>query len=136
MQQTDGSDASRRRRILTCVVCSNDHKLYYCDDFRNMSSDDCMKLVSKHNLCINCLFPNNSVDACRKPYLCNVNNCKEKHCQYLHDHFVKFVQSGNTIVNLDIDLASSHIMMPIVPIIVNNCYATYALLDTGSSHSF
>ena len=134
-QQTDGSDTPRRR-IITCVVCSNNHKLYYCDDCRKISEDNGMKLVSKHNLCINCLFPNHSVDACRKPYLCNVNNCKEKYCQYLHDHFVKFVQSGNTIVNLDIDLASSHIMLPIVPIIVNNCYATYALLDTGSSHSF
>ena len=135
-QQTDGRDTSRRRRSFTCVVCSNNHKLYYCNDFRDMSVDDRMKLVSKHNLCINCLFPNHSADACRRPYLCNVNNCKEKHCQYLHDHFVKPVQSGNTIVNLDIDLASSHIMMPIVPIIVNNCYATYALLETGSSHSF
>ena len=84
---------------------------------------------------MNFLFPNHSVDACGRPYLCNVNNCKEKDWQYLNDHFVKPVQSGNTIVNLDIDLASSHFMMPIVPIIVNNYYATYALLDTGSSHS-
>ena len=51
-QQTDASDMSRRRRIFTCVVCSNNHKLYYSDHFRDMSVDDRMKLVSKHNLCI------------------------------------------------------------------------------------
>ena len=75
-QQTDGRDTSRRRRSFTCVICSNNHKLYYCNDFRDMSVDDRMKLVSKHNLCINCLFPNHSADACRRPYLCNLNNCK------------------------------------------------------------
>ena len=30
----------------------------------------------------------------------------------------------------------SNVLMPIVPVIVNDCFHTYALLDTGSTHTF
>ena len=84
-----------------------------------MSPDERMKVVTEHKLCINCLLSNHTVKDCNKSYVCTVNDCKQKHCQHLHSSIVKSVQGTNTIVNLDINVASSHIMMPIVPIIVN-----------------
>ena len=125
--------ASRRS---SCLVCGDSHILFFCKTFRSMSPDERMKVVTEHKLCINCLLSNHTVKDCNKSYVCTVNDCKQKHCKLLHSSIVKSVQGINTIVNLDINVASSHIMMPIVPIIVNNSYATYALLDTGSSHSF
>ena len=125
--------ASRRS---SCLVCGDSHILFFCKTFRSMSPDERMKVVTEHKLCINCLLSNHTVKDCNKSYVCTVNDCKQKHCKLLHSSIVKSVQGTNTIVNLDINVASSHIMMPIVPIIVNNSYATYALLDTGSSHSF
>ena len=125
--------ASRRS---SCLVCGDSHILFFCKTFRSMSPDERMKVVTEHKLCINCLLSNHTVKDCNKSYVCTVNDCKQKHCKLLHSSIVKSVQGTNTIVNLDINVASSHIIMPIVPIIVNNSYATYALLDTGSSHSF
>ena len=125
--------ASRRS---SCLVCGDNHILFFCKTFKSMSPDERMKVVTEHKLCINCLLSNHTVKDCNKSYVCTVNDCKQKHCKLLHSSIVKSVQGTNTIVNLDINVASSHIMMPIVPIIVNNSYATYALLDTGSSHSF
>ena len=125
--------ASRRS---SCLVCGDSHILFFCKTFRSMSPNERMKVVTEHKLCINCLLSNHTVKDCNKSYVCTVNDCKQKHCKLLHSSIVKSVQGTNTIVNLDINVASSHIMMPIVPIIVNNSYATYAILDTGSSHSF
>ena len=62
--------------------------------------------------------------------VCNVNDCKQKHCKHLHSSIVK--PTLLLISTLKIS-ESSHIMMPIVPIIVSNSYAIYALLHTGSS---
>ena len=124
----------QRTSYPVCVACSKGHKLFYCETFRAMPLDDRQELVSKNHLCTLCLFPGHTVNTCTKPYLCTINNCKMKHCRYLHDTNV--VQSSNVSVNFDIDVRSQNVMMPVVPIIINNTFHSYALLDTGSSHSF
>ena len=99
-----------------------------------MPLEDRQELVNKNHLCTLCLFPGHAVNTCTKPYLCTINNCKMKHCRYLHDTNV--VQSSNASVNFDIDVRPQNVMMPVVPIIINNTFHSYALLDTGSSYSF
>ncbi len=101
-----------------------------------MPLDGRVKLVADNKLCVNCLLPNHDAQACRKPFLCNVNNCRQKHSRYLHRDTLNIAESSNAIANFDVHEKCHNIMMPIVPIIVNNCYHTYALLDTGSSHTF
>ena len=40
------------------------------------------------------------------------------------------------MINNSVNVKSSSVLMPIVPISVNGTYETYALLDTGSNSSF
>ena len=119
-----------------CVVCSDMHKLFYCNAFRAMSLDERRKLVSDKQLCSLCLYPNHTAVNCSKPYRCNVNNCKMKHCRYLHIDSQP-VHASYATANIDVDSTMpSNVLMPIVPVIVNDCFHTYALLDTGSTHTF
>ena len=119
-----------------CVVCSDMHKLFYCNTFRAMSLDERRKLVSDKQLCSLCLYPNHTADSCSKPYRCNINNCKMRHCRYLHIDSQP-VHASYATANIDVDSTMpSNVLMPIVPVIVNDCFHTYALLDTGSTHTF
>ena len=126
--------AQQRTSYPVCLACSKGHKLFYCETFRAMPLEDRQELVNKNHLCTLCLFPCHTGNTCTKPYLCTINNCKMKHCRYLHDTNV--VQSSNASVNFDIDVRPQNVMMPVEPIIINDTFHSYALLDTGSSHSF
>ena len=121
------SNVQPNRQRFNCILCSNNHKLFFCSQFKDMSLDDRFKFVTKHKLCINCLFSNHTSIDCPRPYVCNTNGCRLRHCRYLH---------RDTQVTANLNVNDSNIMLPIVPIIVNNIYHTYALLDTGSSHTF
>ena len=123
------------RNISPCILCSNMHKLFYCNDFRTMSLDERMKFVSDKKLCSLCLYSNHTTEDCRKTYHCTVNNCRKKHCRFLHPES-ETVHTSKSFATANIDVMSRSVLMPIVPIIVNNCFHTYALLDTGSTHTF
>ena len=59
-----------------------------------------------------------------------------KHCRYLHIDSQP-VHASYATANIDVDSTiPSNVLMPIVPVIVNDCFHTYALLDTGSTHTF
>ena len=123
------------RNISPCILCSNMHKLFYCNDFRTMSLDERIKFVSDKKLCSLCLYSNHTTEDCRKNYHCTVNNCRKKHCRFLHPES-ETVHTSKSFATANIDVMSRSVLMHIVPIIVNNCFHTYALLDTGSTHTF
>ena len=89
-------------------------------------------------MCTNCLYNNHKVGDCKRNYVCNVDGCKLKHNRYLHRTLT--VDSSNVVVmsnvNFDRNMNTSKIMMPIIPVIINNMFHTHALLYSGSSHSF
>ena len=79
---------------------------------------------------------NHVIEDCRKPYRCNVDGCKANHSRLLHPESTSTVASSNVVVNNDVSSNACHVLMPIVPVTVNDSFHTYALLDTGSSRSF
>ena len=82
------------------------------------------------------LSPNHATDVCRVDYRCHIPDCNARHSKYIHvDNSVASVSSNN---NFTMDITISHddyIMLPILPVTINNTFHTYALLDTGSSNS-
>ena len=118
------------------VVCQGHHRLFYCETFKSLSVQDRIGVVKRHNLCENCLLGNHNVDSCFKTSICSVPGCGKKHTKFLHDESVQGNNRISTVINNSVNVMTNSVLMPIVPIIVNDSYATYALLDTGSNSSF
>ena len=157
----DSSTHSSRDR--KCVLCDNNHKLFYCKQFRDKNVNDRITFVKAKQLCENCLYPGHSVVDCKMPYICKIDGCNKKHSKLLHVtvsgidntdtsyHVNVSSKPGNnagqsTVPSGNVDQGNyliSHnsndnadVYMPIVAITVNEKYHAHALLDTGSSGSF
>lgn len=130
-----------------CVLCGADHRLWYCQAFKDLRAVERLELVKKRGLCENCLLPFHSADTCRKQSVCSVPGCGMKHTKFIHVNPAgapvpeqrwenSISNAGNTrrVVN-----ASAHtgaqVHMPIVRVNVYG-YDVCALLDTASSNSF
>ena len=113
-----------------CLLCKENHKLFYCPRFIDMSVNERLVYVRNNALCSNCLISGHKALECRKPFVCKINNCNQKHSKLLH--VLVPVSTNRCVVSSN----DTNIYMPIVPVVVNDEFCTYALLDTGSSNSF
>lgn len=62
--------------LKSCVICNNQHRIYECTKFRNMSIEQRQGVVAKLKLCQNCLRPGHRAFTCRFG-VCR--NCKRRH---------------------------------------------------------
>ncbi|XP_063979920.1 uncharacterized protein LOC135163945 [Diachasmimorpha longicaudata] len=66
-----------------CSVCSQDqHPLYKCKKFREMSVNGRIQMVNKHAFCPNCLRAGHDKDGCPSKHMCWV--CDERHNTLIH----------------------------------------------------
>ena len=122
---------------IVCSMCKENHKLFYCPKFVEMSVTARIEYVANNRLCNNCLSAGHTAHECRKPFICRVNGCNRKHSRLLHVDNI--VSNNNVSVNVDWHAMPKHqvnVCMPTVPVIVNNTQHVHALLDTGSNNSF
>lgn len=120
-----------------CMVCSRPHRLFHCEQFKQLPVKERISVVQKNNLCPNCLLGNHPVEKCFKKSVCSVPGCGKKHTKFIHDDDVplgNIIHVNNNSANVMSN--ESSVLMPIIPIYVNDSIQTYALLDTGSSRSF
>ena len=110
-----------------CVLCGESHRLWYCDSFKQKTPQERLETVLHHKLCENCLRNNHSVENCKKQSVCSVPGCGKKHTKFLHQI------DKTTSYNVS---TSENVFMPVVPIVINDVYQTYALLDSASTTSF
>ncbi|XP_055522474.1 uncharacterized protein LOC129716664 [Wyeomyia smithii] len=72
-----------RKRQKPCKACKrDDHRLRFCQDFKNMPFADRMKIVSKWKLCKVCL--NEHSGQCRFKIRCDVDDCGDPHNPLIH----------------------------------------------------
>lgn len=72
-----------KTNILRCHACSQEHQLFQCPTFANLSVERRRELVSQHDLCWNCFRPNHQAKVCRSKFSCRT--CHAKHHTLLHD---------------------------------------------------
>ena len=126
------------QRKWTCSLCNGEHRLFYCDVFKQMSPRDRLKYVQDNKICENCLLSNHVVANCRKVSVCTVPGCGQKHTKFVHVDqpsetriLANNVQVTNASVNSNVD-----VLVPTVPVKVNDVFCTHAVLDTASTNSF
>ena len=123
-----------------CILCSQEHKLIYCDKFKNMRLHERVNLVKSKKLCENCLLANHATVNCRNPSVCDVVGCGKKHSKFLHINPSRNVPNNvgitNGVTNASTDVDDQRVFMPIVQVHVNGSHQTGALLDSASSSTF
>lgn len=69
-------------RSNSCHKCTEDHWIYFCPEFNDMSICERQKYVFENQLCSNCLNNNHTKEDCKSKYNCRL--CKQKHNTLLH----------------------------------------------------
>jgi hypothetical protein len=132
---SSGRHASRRYQ---CILCSEDHRLFYCQAFKHMKPTERLGLVRDKGLCENCLLANHKVDDCRKTSRCTIDGCGLKHTKFIH---VPGVNDSNqsrgtlNVLNASVN-TDSKFLVPVVPVIAGDKFETHAFLDNGSTTTF
>ncbi|XP_028166029.1 uncharacterized protein LOC114356863 [Ostrinia furnacalis] len=67
-----------------CFICNEDHVLYMCTKFRELTNQEKRKAISQLNICKNCLINHNGRD-CNSQKTCRI--CNEKHNTLLHNAY-------------------------------------------------
>ena len=124
-----------------------------------MKPVDRLQFVKGKDLCENCLLNNHGKGECRKPGRCTV--CNQKHTKFIHvdvsnannvrlqslenneagsdvSHVSEVVQNVSyDVVNVSLETnVSDQILLPVIPVTVNNSCSALALLDNASTNSF
>ena len=134
-KRTSSFAANTGYKPAQCVMCNGNHKLFMCRQFKDCSVLERVKYVTDNKLCSVCLSPNHVTDVCRVDYRCPIPDCNGRHSKYIHvdSSDASVCTNSNFTVNLGHD---NYVMLPILPVTINDTFHTYALLDTGSSDSF
>ncbi|XP_062558024.1 uncharacterized protein LOC134222897 [Armigeres subalbatus] len=80
---SSGVNETYRKQQKPCKVCQrSDHRLRFCQDFKDLSHADRMKVVARWKLCQVC--PNDHGGQCRFKIRCNIGDCREPHNPLIH----------------------------------------------------
>ena len=124
--KANGSSFNTSTRPL-CPVCDLDHRIIYCDQFKDMTAKMRRQVAADRGLCFNCLYGGHYIKDCRSKFTCGIEGCNDTHNTFLHD--------SDVIVNNTVS-KSVNLYLPVVRVLVNGSYTAYALLDTASTTSF
>ena len=75
-----GINASLKR----CLVCHGMHQLWNCEQFKNKSYSDRIRIVRDARLCENCFQLDHMAKGCMQRSGCYVEGCGKKHMTVLH----------------------------------------------------
>ncbi len=101
--------------IVSCPICHENHRIYSCESFRLMSSNERRSHVIANRLCFNCLSPGHACPDCKSSSTCR--SCSRKHHTLLHSSFTNpqstSIQSTNVSTSEAIEEAIDDKIEPI-----------------------
>ena len=146
----------RDQQQARCVVCGEAHKLFACQQFKSGSVEDRIAIARTNKLCFNCLEPGHHARQCHLTRTCSVAGCGKRHTKFLHpvqpelpslqgeptsESLVEHGHVNHLSTSVSVGIGAGIVALPVVPVIIINpitCHSesTYALLDSGSTHTF
>ncbi|XP_026746171.1 uncharacterized protein LOC113507515 isoform X3 [Trichoplusia ni] len=123
-------------KSVSCPVCKDNHFLFQCEQFRNLSVQAKLKKAQSSNVCLNCLRPGHTAQKCK---LGHCKYCPEKHNTLLHT-------DNDSNSNQNIVLSASHhtaskvVLLSTALVGVTDAegrpHTARVLLDNGSTANF
>jgi len=132
--------------------------LTQCKDFKALRVKERLSFIQSKRLCVNCFKPGHLGRDCRRPFVCNIDGCGQRHSKFLHLP-TRPTQEAEVTRQRDVAVpptsgptnssASSNfvaeekekVALPIVAVRVRgkglgNYVDTYALVDPGGTSGF
>ena len=72
---SQGKRGSYAKAEHPCVLCSQLHRLWHCENFKKLSPSESLNVVISHKLCHNCLLASHRTSDCGKRSVCGVPGC-------------------------------------------------------------
>lgn len=118
-----------RKSLKPCRVCNRtDHRVRYCQDFRNLTYPDRIKVVEQWQLCHVCLNEHGMAQ-CKFKLRCNVGECRQAHNSLLHP--------TDSVVGTSAHIRTKSVMMfRMIPVRLHcggKSITVLAFLDEGAS---
>ena len=124
---------------LSCIYCKKAHKLRDCREFRLIDVHSKLRVISKHEMCLNCLNFKHMAESCKKRSFCEVSGCNEKHNTMFHRNSGQNSECETSqekcVAASESPYKEKQVSLRIVPVVVGSGsrqIETYALLDEGS----
>lgn len=76
----DSKDINKNK--IKCALCGDEHYIFYCKKFGELSTKERQDFVQSNKLCFNCLAPTHAVVKCRQSACCK--KCGRRHHSLLH----------------------------------------------------
>ena len=76
-----------------CRLCSQDHGLWKCDQFKGLSVEERWNKARELKVCFRCLSSYHMSNSCKSRRLCQTNGCRSNHHQLLHNPQGKTITS-------------------------------------------
>ncbi|XP_048487283.1 uncharacterized protein LOC105396586 isoform X3 [Plutella xylostella] len=127
---------------MICPMCKNNHYLFTCQQFRNLSVIDRIQRVSQYPVCKNCLRPGHADSNCT---LTHCKYCKLKHNTLLHNHSSDIPSDHTVSLSTNIEPASTsnshkHVLLSTAMVKVTardgSLRTARVLLDNGSTTNY
>ena len=139
----------------SCPLCDQQHGVWACEKFKNISPTERWSVAKEHRLCFRCLGSGHGGKRCRRARICGIDNCPANHNRLLHEHKVQSEQnstqvktpsqsdrkqseSSNTYVTKT-ENSQSFLSLRTVPVYLSNGNKTVkvnALLDEASTRTY
>lgn len=143
--QNKGSQSASNKMVtksfhtlaIKCPLCNNEHGIYRCSKFLEMTNNAKLNTVNKLQLCVNCLFSHNG-NKCTSTHRCR--KCKGQHNTLLHDACNESSDEKQTnSANVSQDDNDSEILLATAVVKIQGADGTLhkmrALIDQGSQIS-
>lgn len=145
------SDRNPQSKTKICKVCSDNHDIWNCSIFKQLSAAQRWNKAKELKLCFRCLGSGHSGSTCNRMKVCGIQGCRKNHNRLLHceessaqNHAEVHVQYNHNMEqhthnSCDQEVNTSQIGLRTVPVIVKNGnkqLMVNALLDDGSSKSY
>ncbi|XP_055619903.1 uncharacterized protein LOC129764648 [Toxorhynchites rutilus septentrionalis] len=128
---------------MKCPVCSNNHKIFDCTEFKNSNIQKRCRLAVQCKICFGCLGTGHMVKDCRRSRRCGLSGCNKHHHRMLHSNPDMEPTPRNTSATVPLEAncnihksSANEIYYQVIPVTLQHgrhSVDTYAFLDTGSS---
>ena len=134
-----------------CPVCSQNHKIWICKQFKDMDIDKRWIVAKTHRLCYRCLGKGHRGADCPRKRKCGVDRCSESHNYLLHRAVPtkpkpsstteggEATATARTTTATNIGVQSRPLSLRTLPVVLRNgdrSLRVTALLDDGSTQSY
>ena len=134
----DSDGRARSRNMCMSEGCDQNHLLYRCPKFLDVSVVEWKSFVQIHRLCFLCLRGGHWSDGCPKldvVGLCRVNGCDVCHSDLLHESIAGgFVIASTAYETSCIETPNCMMMLQLTPVLNSRCQQSSCLIVAPTWH--